>query len=349
LTDPDNILDQISSAVVVTDAQWRIRYLNRSAAEVLHGPPSAVLGEHLLVAAARCSARDTTGEALRRLARITMLPPESSLVERVAIRVPDRRFLRVQVQRYCSHDGEPGYLFLLSDATREGEIDEMKSEFIAVASHEMRTPMTSIKGSLELLLGGYAGELPVQATELLGISLTAVDRLVRLINDLLDISKIESGKMEFHLDRLNVAECVYKSMRSLRALAEAHQVSIRADTPAELPEVMADRDRLEQVITNLLSNALKYSPPDSVVSIQARAVDNVVRVSVIDQGTGIPPDQLERVFDRFHQLKGAKKGSGLGLAICRALIEQQRGRIWAESEPGQGARFHFEIPLAPRP
>jgi signal transduction histidine kinase len=279
--------------------------------------------------------------------RLTQNPPLKMLVQRLPVCIPERRFVRIRVQPYHPEPTASGYLFLIVDATQEGEIDEMKTEFISVASHEMRTPMTSIKGSLELLLGGYAGELPAEATELLGISLTAVDRLVRLINDLLDISKIESGKMDLHLDRLDVNECVRKSLRSLRALAEAHQVSISAESAENLPTVLADRDRLEQVITNLLSNALKYTPPNGEVRILSRALDNRVRVSVIDQGPGIAKQHLERVFDRFHQLAGAKKGSGLGLTICRALVEQHRGRIWAESEPGRGSEFHFELPVAP--
>jgi signal transduction histidine kinase len=237
-----------------------------------------------------------------------------------------------------------GYYLTFTDATRDGEVDEMKSDFISIASHEMRTPMTSIKGSIELLLGGYAGELPAESTELLGICLTAVDRLIRLINDLLDISKIESGKMELHLARLNVTDCVQKSMRSLRSLAEVNKVTIRAEHAERLPEVMADRDRLEQVVTNLLSNALKYSPAEKEVCVRVAAVDNVVRVEVCDEGPGIPPDQLSRVFDRFQQLAGAKKGTGLGLTIARALVEQHRGRMWVESELGRGSRFYFEIP-----
>jgi signal transduction histidine kinase len=248
---------------------------------------------------------------------------------------------------YRPSESASGYLLTFTDATREGEIDEMKSDFISVASHEMRTPMTSIKGSLELLLGGYAGELAPEATELMGICLTAVDRLVRLINDLLDIAKIESGKMELNLDRIKVIECVKKSMRSLRSLAEANKISIDAEPGESIPDVLADRDRIEQVITNLLSNALKYTPPKSSVRISVLSADNAVRVSVIDQGPGIPPDQLQKVFDRFQQLAGAKKGTGLGLTIARALVEQHHGRIWVESELGRGTTFHFELPAIP--
>ena len=199
---------------------------------------------------------------------------------------------------------------------------------------------------MELLLGGYAGELPSEAGELLGISLTAVDRFIRLINDLLDVAKIESGKMELHMNRINVIDCVKKSMRSIRSLAEAQKVSIDAEQDGKIPDVFGDRDRLEQIITNLLSNALKYSPPESRVIIRVQHVNNSIRVSVSDQGPGIPPAQLDTVFDRFHQLEGAKKGTGLGLTISRALIEQHHGRIWVESQPGQGAHFFFELPVA---
>jgi signal transduction histidine kinase len=347
LAELNNILDHLAQGILVTDADWRVRYVNRSLARALDTPVEEFTGQHMLVLAGRFCQRDTLGDLMHYLVQIALAPPEKNSVRRIAVRIPERLFIRVRVQPYCADDTTAGFLCVFTDATQEGEIDEMKSEFISVASHEMRTPMTSIKGSLELLLGGYAGELPAEATELLGISLTAVDRLVRLINDLLDIAKIESGKMEFHLDPLDVNDCVRKSLRSLRALAEAHRVSIRAESTDNLPRVLADRDRLEQVITNLLSNALKYSPPDSVVRIETHSTGKAVRVSVSDQGPGIPSDQLEKVFDRFQQLQGAKKGSGLGLTICRALVEQHRGRIWVESEPGHGAQFHFELPIAP--
>ena len=347
LTETSSILDQLSPGVMVTDADWRVRYINRSLARALERPADSIIGEHVLLAAGKFTERDSCGVLLRWMAHLTQNPPDDTVIQRVEIRMPERRFIRIRVQPYRPEGGIPGYLFLITDATKEGEIDEMKNEFVSVASHEMRTPMTSIKGSLELLLGGYAGELPAEATELLGISLTAVDRLVRLINDLLDISKIESGKMEFHLNRLNVNDCVQKSMRSLRALAEAHKVSIRSDTVEELPAVMADRDRMEQVITNLLSNALKYTNPGTDVTVQTRANGGSIRLSVIDRGPGIAKENLERVFDRFCQLAGAKKGTGLGLTICRALIEQHGGRIWVESELGHGSQFHIELPVAP--
>jgi len=344
LSRPENILDYTPRGILVTDAEWRIRYANRTLLRALGCSAEDLLGEHLILAAHKLSARDSLGELVHYLVRLTVSPPERSRSKIIPVKIPDRKFIRILSTPYCPADSSPGYLLSFTDATVEGEIDEMKSDFISVASHEMRTPMTSIKGSIELLLGGYAGELPPESTELLGICLTAVDRLVRLINDLLDISKIESGKMELHLARLNVMDCVKKSMRSLRSLAEVNTVSIDLEQDGSIPEVMADRDRLEQVITNLLSNALKYSPPEKTVRVRVGAVNNSVQVVVSDEGQGIPPDQLTRVFDRFHQLVGAKKGSGLGLTIARALVEQHHGRIWVESELGHGTRFYFEIP-----
>ena len=345
VVNPGDVMDQLTQGVMVTGPDWRVLYANRTVELGLGKPREQIVGQHLLVLAAEFCKEDSCGEAMRLITRLTADPPTVPFVKRLPFQTTSsRRFVRVRVEPYSLEGGESGRLFFFRDATEEGEIDEKKNEFVSVASHEMRTPMTSIKGSLELLLGGYAGELPAEATELLGISLTAVDRLVRLVNDLLDISKIESGKMELHLDQLMITECVNKSVRSLRALAEAHKVSIRAVQPDTVPAVIADRDRIEQVITNLLSNALKYTPPESEVRVETVQRDNMVRVSVCDQGPGIAPEHLEKVFDRFCQLAGAKKGSGLGLTICRALVEQHGGRIWVESELGHGARFHMEIP-----
>jgi signal transduction histidine kinase len=353
LRNPGLILDSLARGIIVTDRNWRVYYANQFLVSGLGTTKEYLIGKDLMELAEEFSQKEASGELLRALGNVTSSPPTDLLTMIFPVLIPKRKFVRIIVQPYGDtqpnngRDNSTGFLFTFADATSEGEIDEMKNDFISVASHEMRTPMTSIKGALELLLGGYAGELPAEATELLGISLTAVDRLVRLINDLLDISKIESGKMELHLDKHDVGDIVRRSMRTLRALAETHRVSIQLDQPNPLPPVLADRDRLDQIVTNLLSNALKYSPADSVVHVRVGQFANTIRVTVTDEGPGIPVDQLERVFDRFMQLQGAKKGTGLGLTICRALIEQHKGSIWVDSEPGHGASFNFDLPVAP--
>ncbi|MBI4459440.1 MAG: PAS domain-containing protein [Acidobacteria bacterium] len=344
LIQAENILDGSPVGILVTDADWKVRYVNQPLLEAVGAARADFLGQHLLVLGSKISRQDSLGELLRLLTHLTASPPQQTEMRVVAVQIPEKKFIRVRALPFRPAASASGYLLLFVDATREGEVDEMKTDFISVASHEMRTPMTSIKGSLELLLGGYGGELAAETTELLGICLTAVDRLIRLINDLLDISKIESGKMQLQKTRLNVVDCVKKSVRSLRSLAEANRTSITAEQSEQVPDIVADRDRIEQVITNLLSNALKYSPAESVVRVRVQNVNNSVRVSISDQGPGIPREQLDKVFDRFHQLEGAKKGTGLGLTISRALVEQHQGRIWVESEPGRGTEFHFEIP-----
>ncbi|MBI2816260.1 MAG: hypothetical protein HYX72_04920 [Acidobacteria bacterium] len=345
---PESILEALPRGTVVTDLDWRIRYANQLVARALRCSINELVGEHLCVVGRKVRVVDSSHELLDFLVHLTKNPPDRLEVKMVQVRIPERRSIHITVQPYCP-DGavRVGYLFTFAEYTREAEIIEMKDHFISDASHELRTPMTSIKGSLELLLGGYAGELPDSATELLGICLTAVDRLIRLINDLLDIAKIEAGEMELHLNHVRILECVNRCVRAVSSLATAHKVTIRVESSDRIPEALADRDRIEQVITNLLSNALKYSPSESCIRVRVQAPAESIVVSVIDQGPGIPPDKLNRVFDRFHQLEGAKKGTGLGLTISRALVEQHGGRIWVESEMSRGASFHFELPALP--
>ncbi|OFV98498.1 MAG: hypothetical protein A3F68_07040 [Acidobacteria bacterium RIFCSPLOWO2_12_FULL_54_10] len=340
----ESILRAAPLGVMMTDLDWRVCFASQPLLDTLGITSEVILGEPLLNLPNKLGRADQCKELISVLTQITGHPLSQVITKVVPVHVPEKKFIRVSVSPYKASDTASGYLLLFGDSTAEGEIDEMKNEFISVASHEMRTPMTSIKGSLELLLGGYAGELPAEMTELLGICLTAVDRLIRLINDMLDVAKIESGKMQLHMDRIHVVDCAKRSIRSMKSLAEANHVSILVDEGESIPQVRADRDRLEQIITNLLANAVKYSPAEGIVTVRIHLADGSVRISVIDQGQGIPPDQIGKIFDRFQQLEGAKKGTGLGLTISRALVEQHHGRIWVESAFGKGSKFHFELP-----
>lgn len=245
-----------------------------------------------------------------------------------------------------------GRIYVYRDITKETELDRMKTEFIATVSHELRTPMTSIKGSLGLVLGGAAGELPAEARELLTIARNNTDRLIRLINDILDISRLEAGKMEIRPAPLRVDEAVNRAVQEMSGFARQRSIALRTDVPEGLPRVMADSDRLQQVLDNLLSNAVKFSPKGSEVLVRARAEQNAVRFDVIDHGPGIPPDQTTAIFDRFYQVDNAASrktgGTGLGLAICRGIVEEHGGRIWVESTVGEGSTFSFTLPAEVR-
>lgn len=242
-----------------------------------------------------------------------------------------------------------GRIYVYRDITKETEVDRMKSEFIATVSHELRTPMTSIKGSLGLVLGGIAGDLPAEAKELLSIAQNNTDRLIRLINDILDISRIEAGKMEIKRGPLPIAEAIGRAVREMEGFANQRSIETVTEIAPNLPRVLADSDRLLQVLVNLLSNGIKFSEPGSRVDVRARQDGEFVQVQVQDRGPGIPPDQVARIFEKFHRIDNASTrrtgGTGLGLAICKAIVEEHGGQIWVESELGVGSTFSFTLPI----
>jgi PAS domain S-box-containing protein len=242
-----------------------------------------------------------------------------------------------------------GRIYVYRDITKETEVDRMKSEFIATVSHELRTPMTSIKGSLGLVLGGIAGALPDDAKELLAIAQNNTDRLIRLINDILDISRIEAGKMEIKKAPLSVTEAATRAVRELEGFANQRNIAVTTHFEPDLPRAVADSDRLQQVLVNLLSNAIKFSETNTNVEVAAGLDGDVIWVRVKDQGPGIPKEHLRQIFEKFHRVDNASTrktgGTGLGLAICKAIVEEHGGRIWADSEMGKGSAFTFTIPV----
>jgi PAS domain S-box-containing protein len=234
------------------------------------------------------------------------------------------------------------------DVTHRHEVDRMKDEFVSVVSHELRTPLTSIRGSLGLLAGGAAGELPEQGRRMVDIAVENTDRLIRLINDILDIERIQSGAVVLHRQHCQAAELIAESLRVVVPLAREAGVEVGL---AKVEGVVdGDRDRLVQTLTNLVSNAVKFSPRGGIVTLAARNVGADVLFTVSDEGRGIPADRLESIFGRFQQVDASdsrtKGGTGLGLAITRSIVEQHGGRIWAESTLGEGSTFSFTIPAA---
>jgi PAS domain S-box-containing protein len=235
------------------------------------------------------------------------------------------------------------------DVQQQKQVEQMKNDFVSVVSHELRTPLTSIRGALGLLAGGVSGELPEKARILLDIAAKNSDRLGRLINDILDIEKIESGKMGFRFVPLELMPLLEQAMESNRGYATTYEVELRIVSGVESLRVWADADRLQQVISNLLSNACKFSPRGGLVEIAAvRCNGNRVRISVTDHGKGIPPEFQASIFEKFVQADISstreKGGTGLGLSISKAIVERHGGRIGFESEPGVATTFAFELP-----
>jgi two-component system sensor histidine kinase GlrK len=228
------------------------------------------------------------------------------------------------------------------------EIDQMKADFISYASHELRTPLTSLKEATGLIMDRVAGDITEKQRELLRIIDEDCDRLLKLINDLLDLSKLEAGLMPLKIKESSIKEVIGKTLYEVRPLIDSNGLTIEIDIKTDTPEVPMDGFRIQQVLTNLLSNSIKFSDKGGKISIMSYQQEEDIIVSVSDTGEGIPEEAIGMVFDKFHKLDDKKVGTGLGLPIAKHIVEAHGGRIWAESELGKGSTFSFTLPLKGR-
>ena len=229
-------------------------------------------------------------------------------------------------------------------------LDRLKSDFVAVVSHEIRTPLTSVKGAVELLSDARYFQNSDQQAKLLSIAHANAERLLLLINDILDFSKLESASLPMSIERQPLEPIVRQAAQNLRMLLEERRIQLDIAVPADLPEGLLDPHRITQVVTNLLGNAIKFSPPGGRVRIEASSSEEVLRLSVRDHGDGIAPKDIPRLFKKFQQIDSGSTrkvgGTGLGLVISKGIIEQHGGRIGVESVPGEGSTFWFTLPVA---
>lgn len=234
----------------------------------------------------------------------------------------------------------------MADALEKAE--KRKQEYVSMISHDLRSPLTALQTTLAMALKGSYGELNEKGQARILTAEHSVERLIKLINELLDMERMEAGMLKLSIASTPLDRCVERSIDAVKSLAEKEQVAISAGK-SDI-RVMADEDRLVQVLINLLSNAIKYSPEGGRISCEFQIGETDVRIQVVDEGSGIPPDAIERIFDRFQQVdspEGKERGgSGLGLAICKAIVEGHGGTIGAVSEPGNGSRFWFTVPRA---
>ncbi|MEL6552633.1 MAG: ATP-binding protein [Cyanobacteria bacterium J06621_11] len=243
-----------------------------------------------------------------------------------------------------------GFFALITDISDRKAIERMKDEFIAVVSHELRTPLTSIHTSLKLLATGQLGDLSEDGQQMLEVADENTDRLVRLVNNVLDLQRIESGEVTLDAGAHEGADLLKRAAEAMQTMAQQHQISIEAES--EALQIWADPDYIIRTLTNLIGNAIKFSAPNTVIRIQARInpkIPHQALFEVKDQGRGIPADKLTKIFERFQQVDSSnsreKGGTGLGLTICRKIVEQHGGTIWAKSQLGVGSCFYFTIPL----
>ena len=242
-----------------------------------------------------------------------------------------------------------GAVITFKDITERQKVDRMKNEFVSTVSHELRTPLTSIKGALDLIRGGVSGDLPDKLSSMIDIAYTNTDRLVRLINDILDIEKIESGNMEFRFQPTEIGPLLEQAVQANMAYGVEFEVRFVLE---DVPEatVNGDPDRLTQVLTNLLSNAAKFSPAGAEVAITAARRNGTVRLSVRDRGPGVPEEHRDRLFEKFTQADSSdarqKGGTGLGLSISKAIVEKHGGTIGFTTALGEGSTFFVDLPVS---
>jgi GAF domain-containing protein len=377
-TKTEAILEGVADGVMVSDETGLVIRFNAAAERILNTPRNQVLGRSIdellglygASAAAWAKAIGHWKVSPPRAAEGTLFGEQLEFEDRI---------VSVLLSPVVMQEEFLGTVSLFRDITQEVEVDRVKSEFVSTVSHELRTPMTSIKGYADLLMLGAAGVLSENQEQFVSIIKTNADRLTMLVNDLLDIGRIDTQRVELNLDEIELPYVVQVVIDSLRGKAGEKSQTLQSDLPAELPAVVADRDRLIQVFTNLIGNAQQYTPTGGRIVVKARlapapslkadGVDlpesmsqqddglprrepKMIRIDVIDDGIGIEPEDQDRIFERFfrsdHPLVQETTGTGLGLSITKSLIEMHGGVIWVDSVQGKGSVFSFTLPVAPQ-
>ncbi|MCS7251084.1 MAG: GAF domain-containing protein [Anaerolineae bacterium] len=343
------ILESIAEGVVVADARGEVIMMNAAAERILGLRWEEVIGRPIqhFTGLYGPAWQEWMASLRRWLSEPRGQPPTLFIRQELA---PEGRFITVHVAPVMMGTEFLGTVSVFRDITPEVEAERAKNEFISTVSHELRTPMTSIKGYVDLLLLGSGGPLSEVQRRFLQIVKANADRLKVLVDDLLDISRMESGRLQLDLRPVPLEAAVEAVVASLKARIDEKNQQLELDLPESLPHVRADKDRLIQILSNLVSNANKYTPEGGRICIRARAENQEVHVEVCDTGIGIPPEALPRIFERFYRVDDPRvhetPGTGLGLSIVKTLVELHGGRIWVESEVGKGSTFHFTIPVA---
>jgi NtrC-family two-component system sensor histidine kinase KinB len=341
----DAIIRSIDDGIVVVDNEFKVTGINPTAARALHIEHDQIQNKHFLEVVKNEMLFNYVKQSVE-----TGQPP--SIEERKTIfTIQEGEKQRHYQFSITPVHGKPGSLLgvvlLLRDVTRLTELDRLKSEFVMIASHELRTPLTSIGMSIKLLLEKTMEKLDGKEQQLLLAAHEDLQRLKNLVNNLLDLSKIEAGKMAMEFENISVYTLCQNATGVLKNQIDAKGAYVTLDLHPHLPNVKADANKIIWVLTNLISNALRYTDSGGQIRLSAERIDPYVHVSVIDNGPGIPFEVQSKIFDKFVQIKTDKAlgGSGLGLTICKEIVRAHGGTIWVDSTPGGGSTFTFTLPI----
>jgi PAS domain S-box-containing protein len=343
-----SILEGVADGVLVTDAQGQVILVNVAAERILELPREQALGRatNEMLGLYGGQAQDW----MEAVAGWNRQPETYKAEEYLAAQLEiGDRIVSVHLAPVLMGDEFLGTVSVFRDVTVEVEAERAKSEFVSTVSHELRTPMTSIKGYADLLLMGAVGGLADDQRRFLTIIKSNTDRLTMLVNDLLDLSRIESGRVALAPKEMRAVDATHQVVIAMEGRANEKGLTLAADIPADLPKVFADPDRVIQILTNLVGNAVNYTPAGGKIDVSARAFGDEVHISVHDTGIGISKEDQEKLFARFFRAEDPivqeAPGTGLGLSITRSLVEMHGGRLWVESELGVGSTFTFTLPI----
>lgn len=332
------IMFSIAEGIVMADREGRVQLVNRQAREMFGLAAGADIEGRPLV--------EALPEGLLRDALVAVSKePGKGFKEADLSGAQTRKFLRVAASSVVTpgRGAELGVVFAIRDVTLERELEMMKDDFLNYITHDLRNPLGSAMGFIDILLKGTAGVLNPDQHTIVSSVRRSTSRLMAMINNILDIAKMESGRAKLQLKTLSLAGVAGRAIDILEQLAKAKRISVHLVAVEEF-SIEGDSDMLERVFTNLLGNAIKFAPDGGVITVSITDEGSELKACVEDNGDGIPPEHLQRVFEKFEQVPGQRRGgTGLGLTITRYFVEAHYGRIWVESVPGQGARFYFTI------
>jgi len=341
-TKTEAVIYSIADGIVMTDFSGRIALMNRQARGMLRVSGEEVLGKNLI---------DYIGDQrIAQSLREIMQQKEKTVVREIDLsQGPYRKFIKTGTNIVTTEKGKNlGVVTVLHDITLEKEIEKMKEDFIHSITHDLRSPMTSIRGFIEVLLDGSAGEINEEQREFLKIIDGSSRKLLEMINNILDAAKLETGRMKLALTKFDPRETVERVIKIMEPQAAKSGVKLSSQGFDSFPAIRADSDLMERVIMNLVSNAIKFTPSAGSVDIIGQDFPEKIQITVADTGPGIPSDYLDKVFDKFQQVGIGKdekrRGSGLGLTIAKYGVEAHLGKIWVESKMGKGSRFSFWLP-----
>lgn len=346
------IISRLTDGLIVYDAYFRVLLINSKAEEILSVRREDILGKAIKPE----MQQDQKFKLLTQVIfpslapKVKKITPHYPEVMEVSFTEPKELELQITTNPIIDPGGRPsGYLKIIHDISRERAISRMKSEFITIAAHQMRTPLAAVKWTFQTLLAGEAGPLNEEQTAYVKDGTEVSAHLIKLVGDLLDVAKIEEGKFGYEFSMADIVELIGRVMEDNKLAATQRDVSLIFNRPpVALPQIKADPQKISMVLQNLISNAIKYNRKGGWVAVEAGKEGDYIKVAVRDSGMGIPANQIDRLFSKFFRgsnvVRLETEGSGLGLFIVRNIVKRHGGRVWAESEEGVGSAFYFTLP-----